>query len=127
MLRRTFFRRFLSSLGVTVAAPAASATTSDVLIQESPIAGFQFHEGEAVWGSLAVDDELLLAREGDNAHDPSAVAIHHGQTKLGYVPRGENSAIAQMMDRGETLSARICRLNEDEDPWKRVRVTITLA
>lgn len=72
-------------------------------------------------------DELMLVRESDNPHDSNAVAVYHGQTQLGYVPRGENSAIAQMLDRGETLSARICRLTDDENPWERVRVTIELA
>ena len=127
MLRRTFFHRMLSGLGVTVAAPAATAGASSVVIQESPVAGFQFHDGEAVWDSLKVGDDLVLVREADNPHDPNAVAILRGHTRLGYVPRGENSTVAQMLDRGERLSARICRLTTDDDPWQRVRITIVLA
>ena len=117
----------LSGLGATVAAPATSAGTSRVVIQESPIAGFQFHDGETVWNSLAVGDELSLAREADNPHDGNAVAIYRGMDKLGYVPRVENTAVAQLIDRGESLSASIVRLTADEDPWERIRVTIAFA
>ena len=117
----------LSSLGATVAAPATSASASRVVIQESPIAGFQFHDAETVWNSLEVGDELRLAREADNPHDGNAVAIYRGTAKLGYVPRGENTAVAQLMDRGECLSASIASLIADEDPWKRIKVTIAFA
>lgn len=72
-------------------------------------------------------DELTLAREADNPHDSNAVAIYRGNAKLGYIPRAENSAVAQMMDRGECLSAWIDGLMEDDDPWKRVRITISFA
>jgi len=127
MLRRTFFRRMLSGLGATVAAPATLANKSRVVIQESPIAGFQFHDGETVWNSLAVGDELRLAREAENPHDGNAVAIYRGTAKLGYVPRGENTAVAQLMDRGECLSATIASVTADQDPWKRTRITIAFA
>ena len=95
-----------------------------VQIQESPLAGFQFHRGEAVWESLNVGDELKLVRETSNEHDPDAVAVYFGDEQLGYVPRAENSAISQMLDRGENLEARICRLLVSDDPWQRVRFTI---
>jgi len=54
------------------------------------------------------------------------VAVYFRKDKLGYVPRGENSAIAQMLDRGESLAGTISRLTVDEDPWQRVRFSVFL-
>jgi hypothetical protein len=126
MKRRTFFRRLFGSLGATVASPHIGAEDRSVLIQESPIAGFQFHRGDAIWASLDVGEELALVRESSNTHDPNAVALYFHDEKLGYVPRGDNRAIAQMLDRGESLEARISKLLVEEDPWERIRITISL-
>jgi len=126
MKRRTFFRRLFGSLGATVASPHVGAKDRSVLIQESPIAGFQFHRGDEVWSSLHVGEALSLIRELSNTHDPDAVAVYFGDQQLGYVPRGDNHAIAQMLDRGEELEARISKLSTEEDPWDRIRITISL-
>ena len=126
MKRRTFFRRLFGSLGATVASPHVGAESRSVLIQESPIAGFQFHSGDAIWPSLAAGEELKLVREPSNAHDPDAVAVFFRDQQLGYVPRGENGAIAQMLDRGETLEASITKLHVTDDPWDRVRFSVFL-
>ena len=126
MKRRTFFRRLFGSLGATVASPPIGAEDRSVLIQESPIAGFQFHRGDAIWLALEVGEELALVRESSNTHDPDAVAVYFHEEKLGYVPRAENGAIAQMLDRGESLEARISKLLIEEDPWERIRISISL-
>ena len=127
MKRRTFFQRLLGGLGLAAASPITVAEGRSVLIQDSPVAGFQFHWGEAVWQALTVGAPLGLVREPNNSHDSNAVAVYFQKDKLGYVPRGENSAIAQMLDRGERLSATISRLTIDEDPWQRVRFSVFLA
>ena len=126
MQRRTFFRRLFGSLGAAVTSQRVGAADRSVLIQESPIAGFQFHRGDAIWPSLSVGQELVLVRESSNTHDPDAVAIYFQEEKLGYVPRGDNKAIAQMLDGGETLEARISKLLVEGNPWERIRISITL-
>jgi hypothetical protein len=125
--RRTFFRRLLGTLGAAVTGSPVRAERDRVIIQESRIAGFQFHSGEAVWSSLSAGDRLKLVREPKSVHDPNAVAVYFHDQQLGYIPRAENSTIAQMLDRGEQLDARICRLVESSDPWERVRITVSLA
>ena len=67
---------------------------------------------------------MKLVREPKNTHDPDAVAVYLQKQKLGYVPRAENSAIAQMMDRGETLEASISKLVVEGEPWERVRFSV---
>ena len=126
MQRRTFFRRLFGSLGAVVASQSVGAADRSVLIQESPIAGFQFHRGDAIWPSLIVGQELVLVRESSNSHDPDAVAIYFQEEQLGYVPRGDNRAIAQMLYRGEKLEARIRQCVDQGDPWEPGRITISL-
>jgi hypothetical protein len=127
MKRRTFFQHLFGSLGAVVASPVVVADSRSVVIQESPVAGFQFHQGETVWPSLFVGAPLELVREPSNPHDAEAVAVYFKTKKLGYMPRAENCAVAQMLDRGENLEARIVQLSEREDPWERVRLSISLA
>ena len=124
MKRRTFFRRLFGSLGAAATGAAIVSETRSVLIQESPVAGFQFHRGDAIWSSLDVGNELKLVRESTNAQDPDAVAVFFHDEQLGYIPRADNSAISQMLDRGETLEARISKLLVHEDPWERIRITV---
>ena len=127
MNRRVFFQRLLGGLGLITVAPAVVTANRAVLIQESPVAGFQFHEGEFVWPSLKVGKELTLVREADNVHDSNAVAVYFHTDQLGYVPRVENTAVAQMLDRGEHLKASISKLNDTDDPWDRIWLEIFLA
>jgi len=79
-----------------------------------------------VWTSLQVGLTLHLRREPSNEHDVNAVAVYFNDEQLGYVPRGENQVVAQMLDRGELLDASIVRLAEEEDPWERIRIRISL-
>ena len=127
MLRRSFLS---SLLAASAALPFASRAREnearrELLIQKSPVAGFQYHDGEAVWPRLSAGDALRLLREADNPYDRQAVAVYRGGAKLGYVPRVANTAVSKMMDRGERLAARIERLRESRDPWQRVEFSIS--
>lgn len=102
----------------------AAEVDSGILIQDSALAGFQFHAGKAVWKELQVGDELTLVREPDNPHDASAVRVEWHGRKLGYVPRRENADVARLMDRGAPLAARISRLTASRNPWERVRFEV---
>lgn len=105
-------------------AARAAEVDSDILIQDSPLAGFQFHAGKTVWRELQVGDELTLVRESDNRYDPQAVRIDWRGHKLGYVPRRENADVARLMDHGSHLVARISRLMISRNPWERVRFEV---
>jgi hypothetical protein len=98
-----------------------------ILVQSSPLAGAQYHELDAVWPQLREGDPLELAREPDNRHDANAVQVRWQGHLLGYLPRRENRAVATAIDRGRALSARIIRLQENADPWQRVKVQVLAA
>jgi hypothetical protein len=119
-----------AALFVMVAAfacsPLAAQTGTRILIQSSPVAGFQFHEGKQLWDQLQVGAVLRLVREPDNPHDPRAVRVEWNGHLLGYVPRAENDAVARQLDRGNKLEARIVRLTKHRDPWKRIEFEVFL-
>lgn len=118
---------FLAVLALVVAGFAqADGSATRILVQNSPLAGFQFHEGKQLWKELKVGDALTLVREPDNPHDPRAVRVDWNGHVLGYVPRAENEAVARQLDRGNRLEARIVRLNKSRDPWKRVEFEVFL-
>ncbi|MDT3708231.1 MAG: HIRAN domain-containing protein [Thiobacillus sp.] len=106
--------------------PLQAEVTARILLQDSPLAGFQYHEGRALWPQMQVGDELTLAREPDNPYDSRAVRVEWRGHKIGYVPRRENADVARLMDGGQVLTARIARLAEVRDPWSRVRFEILI-
>jgi hypothetical protein len=103
---------------------AVQAQSVKLLVQSSPLAGFQYHAGAAVWSDLKVGDQLTLIREPDNLHDARAVRVEWRGVQLGYLPRVENEAVAAAMDRGERVEGRIAALVEHRNPWRRVRIEV---
>lgn len=95
-----------------------------VLVQRSPLAGYQFHAGTTVWANLQVGDTLHLVREPDNRHDANAIRVEWQGQQLGYLPRAENQAVAAELDRGTPVEARISRLREAKNPWQRVLIDV---
>ncbi len=106
------------------AQPLYAQVAAHILLQDSPLAGFQYHAGKTLWPQMQVGDALTLVREPDNPHDARAVRVEWQGHKIGYVPRRENADVARLLDRGQVLVARIARLAEGRDPWLRVRVEI---
>lgn len=118
--------RFLL-ISLLLAASAASAQTVRILVQSSPLAGFQYHQAGELWSRLRVGDALALVREPDNRHDANAVRVEWRGQMLGYLPRAENRAVAAEMDRGGLVEARIARLREHRNPWQRVLIEVFVA
>lgn len=125
MSRRTFLQR-LAALAGGLAVPVAAKVLpiTEKPLQTSPLAGFQYHQGDAVWPQLAVGQPLQLVREADNKYDDRAVRVEWQGHKLGYIPRLDNAAVSQLLDRGEKLEAVIAGLAENGNPWERVRVEV---
>lgn len=117
-------RRLALLVLVLWALPVRADTAAHILLQDSPLAGFQYHAGKKLWTQMRVGDPLTLVREPDNPHDARAVRVEWRGHKIGYVPRRENADVARLMDGGQALDARIVRLAEVRDPWSRVRFEI---
>ena len=108
------------------AQPLHAQVAAHILLQDSPLAGFQYHAGRTLWPQMQVGDALALVREPDNPHDARAVRVEWRGHKIGYVPRRENADVARLMDGGHVLVARISRLSEVRDPWSRVRFEVLI-
>ena len=102
----------------------AQNTEVRMLVQSSPLAGFQFYQGKQLWEEIKVGDALTLVREADNTHDANAVRVEWRGQKLGYVPRRENAAVARHMDRGGRVEARVSRLTQHRNPWQRIEFEV---
>jgi hypothetical protein len=113
-----------SLLLVALLAMPASAESVKILVQSSPLAGFQYYAGEELWRDMREGDKLDLIREPGNEHDANAVRVEWRGIKLGYLPRAENRAVAAEMDRGTAVSARIARLTADRNPWRRLLIEV---
>lgn len=104
--------------------PSATAQQVRILVQSSPLAGFQYYGGKILWDEMREGDTLALVREPDNPHDRFAVRVEWRGQKLGYLPRAENQTVAEEMDRGSAIGGRIGKLSKDPNPWKRLRVDV---
>ena len=126
MLRNLQSMRFvvLCLLTLLSARAVAAEIRANILLQDSPLAGFQFHAAKKLWPQMRVGDVLILVREPQNEHDRLAIRVEWNSHHIGYVPRRENRDVARLLDRGEEVFARISRLAESRDPWARVRFEI---
>ncbi|EXI68072.1 MAG TPA: HIRAN domain-containing protein [Candidatus Accumulibacter phosphatis] len=105
---------------------ASGGETVRVLVQSSPLAGSQYYAASELWSQIRTGDRLELVREADNRHDRNAVRVEWKGRQLGYVPRAENRAVARALDAGEKLEARVSKLRQDPDPWRRVEFEVFL-
>jgi hypothetical protein len=119
---------WLAIFSVILFGVASSVQGNEVrmLVQSSPLAGFQYHAAREFWDQLKVGDRLTLVRERDNPHDVNAVRVDWHEHKLGYVPRRENRAVAHHMDRGGLVEARISKLAVHRNPWQRIEFEVSV-
>jgi hypothetical protein len=110
--------------GLSVLPGLAAAQQVRLLVQSSPLAGFNYHQAPEVWRGMRVGDALRLEREPDNVHDAQAISVQWQGHKLGYVPRAQNAALAWAMDRGESLDARVSRLRPHRNPRERIEFEV---
>ena len=90
------------------------------------VAGFKYWDGPFVLGKLKAGKKLTLKPEFDNPADPNAIALYYKGTKIGYVPRNQNSVIAQLLYFGhrDVFEAYGMAVDPDKEPWEQVYVGI---
>ena len=127
MSRRAFLKSLTALVGgfaLPAIAHASIRGETWKTLQTSPLAGFQYHNGETLWPQLATGQQLTLTREADNRFDDRAVCVEWQGHKLGYIPRLDNAAVSQLLDRGERLEATIVGLKNGSNPWDRIKVEV---
>jgi len=133
MQRRIFLKSLVKALSalslITLGKKSVAATVinnKEILLLTSPVAGFQFYNGNLLWKTLRPNDPLLLMPEPENPYDEQAVKVMWNDDQLGYVPREDNTTISQMLARGQVLVARIGEMQESADPWARLIMNFNL-
>lgn len=130
MYRRQFIKAFAAAFAGLATSSVVQGKmylpdqTRTKLLQISSIAGFQYYQGDKVWPQLVQGQQITLQREPTNTYDARAVAVYWEQQKLGFIPRLDNAAISQLLDRGEILEATIIKLQESDSPWNRMTVEV---
>lgn len=118
-------RREAQSVLAWCASQSEFQDRADPLFQGA-IAGLAYAEGPRLLPNLNAGDAVALVREPLNPHDSRAVRIDWQGHKLGYVPRAHNALIAQRMDSGETLDAKIFAVRAGQAYWDAVEVEVLL-
>jgi hypothetical protein len=91
------------------------------------IAGFSYYDGPMAFVDLKIGTELRLEREIDNKYDAKAVAIYHGEFKLGFIPRDLNSDISKFLEMGyNPFETRIQRIDPTAHTENQVGVIVYL-
>ena len=109
-----------------LAGASVKPTTNSIIVQESLIAGFQYHQGNQIWPVLAAGDALQLERENDNSNDRNAIAIFFRNFKLGYVPRRENTTLARFFDEKRPITAAIIELTASDSKQQAVNFRVEM-
>lgn len=115
--------------GRDVAASKESGFAPDgkkIVLLETTIAGWQYHEGDSVWNKLQPEAPLTLHREPDNPYDGRAIAVYADSVKLGYIPKTDNTVIAGMIDQNVPLQANVLRKNSSPHPWEKMEIRVTM-
>lgn len=107
-----------------------------IYFMDCHLAGRKYHDADEVWNELKVGTTLRLVLDKENRHDANAVAVIYDQKNekgdvqdefiIGYIPRGENETIANMLEMGwsDIFECRISKLNPFAHPEEQVRLTI---
>lgn len=102
------------------------------------LAGRKYHDADEVWEELKVGTTLRLEHDKENRHDDNAVAVIYERKNkknetedeflIGYIPRGENKTIADLLEMGWTdiFECRINKINPDVHPEDQVHLTIKI-
>ncbi|MGE5525525.1 MAG: HIRAN domain-containing protein [Rhodospirillaceae bacterium] len=112
------------ALALCAATCAVHGAGARLIVQSSPLAGFQFYAARDVWAEMKAGDALELVREADNTYDANAVCVLWRGRMLGYVPRRDNAHVARQLDHGARIQARIVKLTEHPNPRQRIEFEI---
>lgn len=102
----------------------ANTTTKNVLLNQCPVAGFQYYQGKELIKKLKEKDQLKLVAEPDNQYDKYAVEVFFQNKKLGYIPRTDNKPISRMLQAGVPLSGQVCTIDPTKMAWNAVNVSV---
>lgn len=119
---------FLKTLGIGaggIILPANNLLSSKpVKVYDNYVRGLQYFQYATIKNQLKENDPVELLREPENLQDKFAIQVNFNQLRLGYIAAFENVVLANMMDAGVELSARISQINLLKDPWRWLAIEV---
>ena len=92
------------------------------------IAGFTYYDGLDVIGQLKLGAPVSLIMEPENPYDPDAIAIYFGKAKLGYIPKGKNALISNLLyfGHGNIIESKVNCCSIESHPEHQFRIVIRI-
>ena len=106
--------------------------TKKLFFMDCHLAGRKYHDADDVWDELKVGTTLRLERDKENRFDPYAVMVVHDKDDdeylLGYIPRGENETIANLLEMGwaNIFECRISKIDPEVHPEEQIHLVIKI-
>lgn len=133
-MERRRFMKLITCLPLVSLYPASPIGSQDVprydpkniLLLQANVAGFRYYRGEKVWQFIHSNDPVTLKREPRNPYDCKAVALYWRNEKLGYIPKIDNSVIANLLDQGAPLNASITKKSSSPNPCERLEIRVEI-
>ena len=129
MKRIDFISRLIALGGLSFLAGKSIETKQyqKFYLLQSFVRGFRHYEGPSLISQMKEGDMLELVREPDNEYDPSAIALHWNERKIGFVPAEDNEILSKLLDIGiPELIAEITFLQPAAAAWENVRIAISV-
>ena len=125
-MNRRKFIRLMAAMPLLAVNIKAQAKDQSTLLLQTNVAGFRYYEGQRIWSGLDTNRPLILSREPHNPYDDKAIAIYWKSEKLGYIPRENNTVIANIIDQGLKVRALIHEKRKTAHPWERLCVRVEM-
>ena len=106
--------------------------TKKLFFMDCHLAGRKYHDADEVWEDLKVGTTLRLERDKENRFDPYAVMVVYEKEDdeylLGYIPRGENETISNLLDMGwnNIFECRINKIAPEVHPEEQIHLIIKI-
>ncbi len=106
--------------------------TKKLFFMDCHLAGRKYHDADEVWEELKVGTTLRLERDKENRFDPYAVMVVYDKEDdeylLGYIPRGENETISNLLEMGwgNIFECRINKIDPEVHPEEQVHLIIKI-
>ena len=95
--------------------------TKEIFLLDITVAGTGYCEKiDEVFPNLHDGSMLRLQRDPKNKYDELAIAIYYADTRIGWVPRTQNTVLARLLDAGKNCCMRVKECATENDSWKRI-------
>ena len=106
--------------------------TKKLFFMDCHLAGRKYHDADEVWEELKVGTTLRLERDKENRFDPYAVMVVYDKEDdeylLGYIPRGENETISNLLEMGwaSIFECRISKIDLEVHSEEQIHLAIKI-